>query len=1129
MKVFLSGLMLLCWMACPGVVSALVPVPLGDTDERVLDARHMEYLADPAARLTIEDIGVLSRFNTLAWLPGQQQVLNFGLSDSVYWVRFSLENNTTRRLRLFLELDNAALDQVQFYYQGNTQGYTRVDSGEAVPFASREIAHRNFVLPLLLEASERQTVYLRINSTGRLYLPLIIRSEAGWFKAFLGEYIAWGVYFSTLLLLALVLLLAYGITRTTQYLYYLGYVFSITLFSAADSGIAAQYLYPGKPLLANMVTPASVVAAVIFGVLLTRLFLRTARLSPLVDGLLRRAIPVALLVLPLLLLGYYAMAAYLLQVLIAVVLLLGVCAALKAVRDRGVSAYLYLGAMLALTAGLAVEALLAYDWLNYGIGRRWGLYLGICLQLAFFVAASGLLLHRLRLGKELAQEEAIGQLQQLDRIKDEFLANISHELRTPLNGIIGLSRTLLSGLSGRLDAEQSRTQQLIVQSAQRLARLVDDILDYSQLRDGTLRVEMQAVDLNYALESVIGVVRPLAAQKDIVIRNQVGGETIWIRADESRLHQVLYNLLGNAIKFTEGGVITLTAVVHNGEVFVSVIDTGAGIPPNELNHIFEPFRQGDGSIARAHAGAGLGLSITRMLVELLGGRIEVNSRTAATHDDTADTGTTVTFVLPEASPQEVYDKNRPDRPRSTPTVPALAGIDTATSTVHELRKHLERSAPSLLTESDERTYTILAVDDDPINLKVLETILLGSGLRLVTSSSGQEVMSLVEEEEPDLILLDLMMPGLSGYEICSELRKRYDAVELPVVMVTARTQTVDLVHAYESGANDYITKPFDGDELLARVHSHLHIKKLVHTLKENEQLREEIKLRRRAEYSLQVSQSRLTELLDLDESAILCFDHRDQAVYFNKGACSLFGYANASLQGLGLQDLFVEPLAQMQEDDVLTAEEQGRVRMVLKCRHRDGHIFEGDAVINPLDVDGAGGLAVVLYPYTEHPAVDMQESLKKRESQLQAVEQSINSILEIARHNPQLIPQMRSIDSVDETQHGLAGNKQHLRAQCVTVMGLALACWEHETGKGKIDLAEDSMIWPVYIDKSTPTTRTLDKYLHLNTIPKNPRAQRVIDTAAFVLRKCPAASASRKELELALNNLRMLLSGKAPG
>lgn len=1127
MKAYSPVLLFLSVVSFCASAFALTPVQFDDADEQLLDARGIEYLADPAEDIAIDDIAKLSRLNTLAWLPGQREVLNFGLSDSVYWIRFSLQAGGDSPRRLFVELDNSALDDVRFYYPGVDGDYHEIEAGEVVPYRDRVVAHRNFVFPVELKPQSPAIFYLRIKSVNPLFLPLVIRSDSAWHHYSRRESVGLGVYFSMITLFALAIMLYFLVTRSRLYLYYFGYMASMELLLLANSGVGAGLLYPGYPLLANRLLPVTVLLASICAALITRNLLASVRLLPGMSRALKYVVYAALLLLPVSLLGQHMLFQYVVMTLAGLVLLLVLLAAIGALRERTISVYLYLGAVVALLAGLAIRQLLEGGWLEYGALTKWSLQAGVGLQFAFFAAAMALVLHSLRMEKAQAQEEVIERLRNLDRLKDEFLANISHELRTPLNGIIGLGKSLLSGINGSLAPEQLKSQQLIVQSAQRLARLVDDILDYSRLRNGSFRLALQAVNLNHVVESVIGVVRPLASQKNIRIRNGVVGQTIWVRADESRLHQIMYNLFGNAIKFTEAGTVEVSAVVHNDEVVVSVTDSGTGIEAEELPHIFDAFHQGDGSMVRAHAGAGLGLSITRMLIELLNGRIEVKSRRGE--------GTTVTFVLPVASAEEIYERNSAATQGVEPLLPVFPGMDSATVSVHELRKHIEHSINTPHALDTDEPGTILAIDDDPINLKVLEAILTDSGFRLVTATSGEDVASLVEEEEPDLLLLDLMMPGMSGYEVCTELRKRYNAVELPVIMVTARTQTADLVSAYDCGANDYITKPFDSEELLARIYSHLHIKKLVNTLKENEQLREEIRLRHMAEHNLRVSQARLTELLDLDESAILCFDRDNEAVYFNTGASGLFGYTDDELGELSASDLFAEDIAGLLRSHTAAhGVHHGRLRKLLNCTHRDGHLFQGDAMINTLDVNGGGGFAIVLNPVRQEvmaqggeDLAEGQELLHKRESQLAAVEQSINSILEMARTSPELMARISGFGGLPEGYQ--QGDKTLLREQVVVVMRSALACWEHESGRSKIDLAEDCMIWPVYIDKSTPTTRTLDKYLNLKTVPKNPRVQRVIDTAEFVLRKCSDTSTHYRSLQEALNDLRLVMSGKSPG
>ena len=277
----------------------------------------------------------------------------------------------------------------------------------------------------------------------------------------------------------------------------------------------------------------------------------------------------------------------------------------------------------------------------------------------------------------------------------------------------------------------------------------------------------------------------------------------------------------------------------------------------------------------------------------------------------------------------------------------------------------------------------------------------------------------------------------------------------------------------------------------------------------------------------------LDRLLDLDDSAILCFGHDGEAVYYNKAATALFGYTDDEIGDLDPGDLFADDSVQVMKDAASpdAAVRGNSVHTRIGCIRKDGYVFQCDAVINPLDVTGGlGGYTLVLNPVAEEQADRLTKfvvnSIEQNEQRMRAVEHSLNSILEIARNNPGLIPGVG--DSERQTLPGLksADDKRHLREQVVHVMRAALACWEHDLGKTKLELAESSGIWPVYIDKSTPTTRTLDKYLHTDSCPNNPRNQRVIDTAEFVLRHMNRKTTlGRKQLQQALDDLRLLLSG----
>mgnify|MGYP001813011947 FL=1 len=267
----------------------------------------------------------------------------------------------------------------------------------------------------------------------------------------------------------------------------------------------------------------------------------------------------------------------------------------------------------------------------------------------------------------------------------------------------------------------------------------------------------------------------------------------------------------------------------------------------------------------------------------------------------------------------------------------------------------------------------------------------------------------------------------------------------------------------------------------------------------------------------------LERLLDLDDSAIVCFDNDKEMVFFNKAATALFGYSNDELNDLDLDDLLVDDVPGRVIAEASTADGgESKLPTVLVCKHKDGREFKCDSVINSLDVMGQKGHAIALNSII----CDEQLLSSQNEQRLEAVEQSLESLLDLARTNPSLTQGIGNISSLVKNSAASGVDKATIREQAVTVMNAALACWERELGKSKLDLAEQSKIWPVYIDKSTPTTRTLDKYLSLDNCPKNPRNQRVLDTAEFVLREVGQKdSAACDKLREELEAYREMLAG----
>ena len=402
---------------------------------------------------------------------------------------------------------------------------------------------------------------------------------------------------------------------------------------------------------------------------------------------------------------------------------------------------------------------------------------------------------------KLRQERnVISRLKQIDQLKDQFLANTSHELRTPLNGIIGISESLKDGAAGKLSTKAIENLDMITNSGKRLSNLVNDILDFSKLKNQDLKLALQPVDLYSVAKLVLKVSDTLVDGKPIRLINSIPKDIALVEADENRVQQILYNLIGNAIKFTEEGKVEIQAAKLNGKVAIAIIDTGIGIPEDKFEDIFKSFEQLDGSSIRDYGGTGLGLSVTKQLVELHGGAIEVHSKVGE--------GSTFTFTLP------ISDKTRENLNQKD-----TVGIEEKVQkTVTENSQFV-----SPLENKDSSDIKILIVDDEPINRRVLENHLNLAGYQVFEASNGREAIEMVHKNDFDLILLDIMMPRMSGYEVCEVIRKTNSPSELPIVMLTAKNRVSDLVTGFNLGANDYLTKPFSKNELLSRIKMHLNL------------------------------------------------------------------------------------------------------------------------------------------------------------------------------------------------------------------------------------------------------------------------------------------------------------------
>ncbi|MDM8561994.1 response regulator [Candidatus Marithioploca araucensis] len=437
--------------------------------------------------------------------------------------------------------------------------------------------------------------------------------------------------------------------------------------------------------------------------------------------------------------------------------------------------------------------------------------------------------------KMLAEENA--KLQRLDELKNEFLSNISHELRTPLNSIIGFSNILYKQIFTDLSEDEREMLSTVVQNSRRLESLVNDILDFSRLKNKNIEPKLKLVNIQNVIRTVLSMHKSLLTHNLLKLINAVPNNIPLVFADENRTQQVLYNLIGNAIKFTEQGHVEISAeVVQRNIVYelenpfdpaalepvtlenvdesefsylylaITVSDTGIGIPADKISRIFESFEQIDGSSTRLYDGTGLGLSLTKQLIHLQNGEIFVKS--------VVDKGSQFTFILP------IVDKPEREKPKRSLSREKVF-IDEG-----QTRGGIDKKS-ELYDDQKTPAFKILIIDDNPASRQVLAKYLYSQEYVISSATSGIEALTLLDKGlEPDLILLDVMMPHMNGYEVTMKIREKWSVNELPILLISVKDQVSDVVTGLEIGANDYITKPVTQGELLARITTHLTLKSL---------------------------------------------------------------------------------------------------------------------------------------------------------------------------------------------------------------------------------------------------------------------------------------------------------------
>ena len=822
----------------PGLRAA-PPLVLRDTAQ----GHALGLYWDVLPRLRTEPPLSFEEIRAPAWArrfqASRQQVPNFSQLDAEIWLRCTLRNAATAGTRWVLRTNQPASSSFELFVVDSAGRGHRREASSRLPFRQTHLvpeAHFNLLLSLPL--GKTQTLYIR---TGADLLDFSIVEEGHFQQLVRRRDVLAALYFGTLLTLMLYNLLLFASVRDRSYLYYVLYVGAFGLLQADMMG----YLHFVFPELSDSRQTSQqlvlVGLVIITSVLTARSFLETRRLVPRLDRVLLALLALALLpwlVWQLALSQLTFWLGAIVPVLTCVVLF---AAGVAVLRTNYRPARYYMAGW-----GLLIVAIIAYylrtvNVLPVSFITEYGVRISSVLEMLLLSLGLASRINMARLAQQEAQAQALtvlrekeevqqtanrelaahanelqrayeelqaslattDQLQTLDELKTRFFTNISHELRTPLTLILSPLEQLLGE-----DTLPKMHPELVLmhRNARRLLHLINQLLDIARLEDGSMTLLAAPVRLAATVQAALAAFAALALANDIELHLEMGKTeapepAAPLYADQDKLEQIIFNLLSNALKFTPaGGRVGVYLTREAGWVEMAVCDTGIGIAAAELPLVFERFHQANASHTRRYGGSGVGLALVRELVALHGGTITATSEVGV--------GSAFRIRLPlgtaHLAPAEMGPAPEDD-----------AGQPTTARWV-EVPLESQESAEAATRDTNDQRPLLLLVDDNDDMRQYLRQC-LGAEFRLLLATNGEQGLARAQAALPDLIISDLMMPVLDGLELCRRLKTDERTSHIPVVLLTARASEGSRLRGLETGADDYLTKPFHPNELRARV------------------------------------------------------------------------------------------------------------------------------------------------------------------------------------------------------------------------------------------------------------------------------------------------------------------------
>lgn len=786
--------LLLLFLFCAAFLGAGMPISaeagnvliLDDSIGEISAVSRLSVLEDETGSLQIDDIQQPP--HVWNFMPAGKNPVNIGYSPSVYWLMLEVENKSKAKKEWLLELASSSADQVILYTSDGKGGFSMERAGQEL---GPDIIHRTAVFPIAPAPNEPTVYWMRVESSAPIQLPVTVWDREAFEHETRQQVALVGVLAGFGLMFLFYYIYRFTVVRQRAYLYFVLYaIASFFLFSSA-AGLSLDVIWPELDVRNGYSVFFIVGLAAITVTLLTEGILNTKRNLPETDRVIKSLLVFNGMVLTTLFISF-EWARVLLVLALAATLAISLSLAAYGMKSGLLHARYYLLSLVFFSLAAALDAFYISGILPITIAVQ-GLifFFGI---LAVVFAAMALrdkekirereMLQRERNSAERQRIE-IERLRQVNERKDELLAITSHSLRTPLYGMVGIAESLQESAYSKMPHSVIQQLETISESGKKLARMINDTLDFSGTKNHMLPLHLEKVKLAAIADSVIRLCKPLLKSGEVSLNHTIPADFPEAIADPERVRQVLYNLVGNAVEHTESGDITISAKIIKKQVAITVKDTGSGMEEQQLDRLFEPI----GTSTTPHLGVGMGLKITKRLVELQGGWLKAESSLGK--------GSSFTFTLPLTE-----EEREPE---------SVSPTEIKELTVSQL-------ADSLIKEKNvKKGLRILVVEAEEVNRLMLVHQLKVEGYKAEGVSCGEEALVHLENRTADLVILDDALPDMAGDELCRSIRVNATLTELPVLMLSDKEGVREKTNAFSAGANDYMVKPCDVEEFLMRV------------------------------------------------------------------------------------------------------------------------------------------------------------------------------------------------------------------------------------------------------------------------------------------------------------------------